>query len=233
LFKIKSSLLFFIPSAGIIFSIHYSPRNAPRPSGFPGKGRQKSPSAGDLGGELKSYFFFNFFLAQHSQGATFMPTALYPGTFDPITFGHIDIIVRASKIFKKVIAVVGENPHKNPVFSAQERIELIREAVRDVAGIEVISYNGLIANCLRDYNATVIIRGLRALSDFDYEFQMAFTNRNINAKAETVFLMPSAKYSYLNSTLVKDIAKFGGDVGAFVPEHVMKRLYEKVKAIKA
>jgi pantetheine-phosphate adenylyltransferase len=158
-----------------------------------------------------------------------MPIALYPGTFDPITFGHIDIIVRASKIFNKVIAVVAENPHKNPIFSAKERLDLIKEAVRDFTGIDVVCYNGLIVNCLRDYKATVIIRGLRALSDFDYEFQMAFTNRNINEKAETVFLMPSAQYSYLNSTLVKDIAKFGGDVSAFVPEHVKKRLYEKLK----
>jgi pantetheine-phosphate adenylyltransferase len=158
-----------------------------------------------------------------------MPVAIYPGTFDPITFGHIDIAVRASKIFKKVIAVVADNPHKNPIFSVKERLEMVKIAVSDVPKIEVISYKGLIANCLKEYDATVMIRGLRALSDFDYEFQMAFTNRNINAKAETIFLMPSAKYIYLNSTMVKEIARLGGDVSSFVPGHVMDKLYEKVK----
>jgi len=158
-----------------------------------------------------------------------MPVAIYPGTFDPITYGHIDIAVRASKIFKKVIAVVADNPHKNPLFSVKERLEMVREAVSDVPQLEVISYTGLIANCLKECDATVIIRGMRALSDFDYEFQMAFTNRNINEKAETVFLMPSAKYIYLNSTMVKEIAKLGGDVSAFVPPPVVDRLKEKAK----
>jgi pantetheine-phosphate adenylyltransferase len=158
-----------------------------------------------------------------------MPIAIYPGTFDPITFGHIDILVRASKIFKKVIAVVAENPHKNPVFTAKERLEMVKEAIKNVPRIEAVTYRGLIAQCLRDLDATVIIRGLRALSDFDYEFQMAFTNRNINAKAETIFLMPSAKYVYLNSTMVKEIANLGGDVGAFVPGNVMKMLRKKLK----
>lgn len=158
-----------------------------------------------------------------------MPIAIYPGTFDPITFGHIDILVRASKIFKKVIAVVAENPHKNPVFTAKERLEMVKEAIKNVPRIEAVTYRGLIAQCLRDLGATAIIRGLRALSDFDYEFQMAFTNRNINAKAETIFLMPSAKYVYLNSTMVKEIANLGGDVGAFVPGHVMKMLMKKLK----
>jgi pantetheine-phosphate adenylyltransferase len=155
-----------------------------------------------------------------------MPVAIYPGTFDPITFGHIDIAVRASKIFKKVIAVVADNPHKNPLFSVKERLEMVKIALSDVPKIEVIAYKGLIANCLKEYDATVMIRGLRALSDFDYEFQMAFTNRNINAKAETIFLMPSAKYIYLNSTMVKEIARLGGDVSSFVPGHVMDRLYK-------
>ena len=158
-----------------------------------------------------------------------MPIALYPGTFDPITFGHIDIAVRASKIFKKVVAVVADNPHKNPLFSLKERLEMVKEALTDVPKIEVIAYKGLIANCLRECDATVMIRGLRALSDFDYEFQMAFTNRNINAKAETIFLMPSAKYIYLNSTMVKEIARLGGDVSSFVPGPIMDRLSEKIK----
>ena len=158
-----------------------------------------------------------------------MPIAVYPGTFDPITFGHIDIAVRASKIFQKVIAVVAENPHKNPLFTVNERVEMIRQSLKEVPNIEVMSYGGLIANLLTDLHATTIIRGLRALSDFDYEFQMAFTNRNINTQAETVFLMPNEKYVYLNSTMVKEIGKLGGDVSGFVPKHVMERLHKKVK----
>jgi pantetheine-phosphate adenylyltransferase len=149
-----------------------------------------------------------------------MPVALYPGTFDPITFGHIDIAVRAMKIFSKVIAVVAENPAKNHLFSAKERVEMVKEALAGHPNIEVIRYHGLIVNCLREYKATVLIRGLRAISDFEYEFQMAFTNRNMLSGAETVFLMPNAKYVYLNSTMVKDIAKLGGDVMPFVPECV-------------
>jgi len=158
-----------------------------------------------------------------------MPTALYPGTFDPITFGHIDIAVRAANIFSRVIAVIADNTTKNPLFSVNERLEMARDALAHVPTIEVIAYRGLIANCLEERKATAIIRGLRALSDFEYEFQMAFTNRNINEDAETVFLMPSAKYTYLNSTMVKQIAKFGGDVSGFVPEHVAQRLVGKYR----
>ena len=156
-----------------------------------------------------------------------MSIALYPGTFDPITFGHIDIAVRATHIFTRVYAVVAENPAKHHLFTDEERIELAREAFREYPKIKVISYPGLIVDCLRKYNAKVIIRGMRALSDFDYEFQMAFTNRNMLSGTETVFLMPSAEYVYLNSTMVKDIAKLGGEVGSFVPECVQKRLRKK------
>jgi pantetheine-phosphate adenylyltransferase len=158
-----------------------------------------------------------------------MSTALYPGTFDPITYGHIDIAVRAANIFSRVIAVIADNTTKNPLFSVQERLDMARESLSDVANIEVIAYRGLIANCLVEQKATAIIRGLRALSDFEYEFQMAFTNRNINEDAETVFLMASAKYTYLNSTMVKQIGKFGGDVSGFVPENVSRRLIEKFR----
>ena len=156
-----------------------------------------------------------------------MSIALYPGTFDPVTFGHIDIAERAANIFSKVIAVIADNTTKNPLFSVQDRLVMAKEALSHVGNIEVIVYRGLIARCLEERRATAIIRGLRALSDFEYEFQMAFTNRNMNEDAETVFLMPSAKYTYLNSTMVKQIAKFGGDVSTFVPECVTKRLIEK------
>jgi pantetheine-phosphate adenylyltransferase len=158
-----------------------------------------------------------------------MPTALYPGTFDPITFGHIDIAIRAAKIFSRVIAVVAENPGKNPLFSPKERFAMAQEALAHVSNIEVIAYSGLIANCLRDQKATVLIRGLRAITDFEYEFQMAFTNRNINENAETVFLMPSVQYTYLNSSMVKQISRLGGDVGSFVPGCVLRRLAKKAK----
>jgi pantetheine-phosphate adenylyltransferase len=158
-----------------------------------------------------------------------MPTALYPGTFDPITYGHIDIAIRAANIFSRVIAVIADNTTKNPLFSVNERLDMAKKALSHVANIEVIAYRGLIATCLAEQKATAIIRGLRALSDFEYEFQMAFTNRNINEDAETVFLMPSAKYTYLNSTMVKQIAKFGGDVSGFVPEHVARALAEKFR----
>jgi pantetheine-phosphate adenylyltransferase len=156
-----------------------------------------------------------------------MPTALYPGTFDPITFGHIDIAVRAAKIFTKVIAVVAENPGKHPLFPLKERLAMAREALSGVHNIDVISYRGLVANCLRENRATVLIRGLRALSDFEYEFQMAFTNRIINQAAETVFLMPSAKYTYLNSSMVKQISRLDGDVSTFVPPCVARYLGKK------
>jgi pantetheine-phosphate adenylyltransferase len=159
-----------------------------------------------------------------------MPVALYPGTFDPITYGHIDIAVRATRIFTRVIAVVAENPAKRHLFSAAERFAMVKKALAGVPEIKVISYAGLIVDCLREHRATVLIRGLRALSDFDNEFQMAFTNRNMLTGAETVFLMPSAEYVYLNSTMVKEIARLGGDVGPFVPECVRKRFRVKFGA---
>ncbi|MDR3012144.1 MAG: pantetheine-phosphate adenylyltransferase [Chitinispirillales bacterium] len=158
-----------------------------------------------------------------------MPTALYPGTFDPITYGHIDIAVRAAKIFRKVIAVVAVNASKNPIFTPEERVEMAREALKDIPEIEVVSYSGLIVDYVRERSASAIVRGLRAVSDFDYEFQMAFTNRNMLASAETVFFMPSAEYTYLNSTLVRQLAEHGGDISGFVPEFVKKKLLEKMK----
>ncbi|MCU0609937.1 MAG: pantetheine-phosphate adenylyltransferase [Chitinispirillaceae bacterium] len=156
-----------------------------------------------------------------------MAIALYPGTFDPITNGHIDIALRATRIFSKVIAVVAENPAKHHLFSGLERLEMLKLAFCKAPKIEVISYPGLIVDCLREHNAKVLIRGLRAMSDFDSEFQMAFTNRNMLTGAETVFLMPSAEYVYLSSTMVKEISKLGGDVSPFVPLCVAKRLAKK------
>jgi pantetheine-phosphate adenylyltransferase len=158
-----------------------------------------------------------------------MATALYPGTFDPITNGHIDIVARAARIFTKVIAVIADNPAKTTLFSPEERLDMAKNALAHVKNVEVIRYSGLIVNCMKECSATVIIRGLRALSDFEYEFQMAFTNRNMNDRAETVFLTPSVEFIYLNSTLVKQIAKHGGDIGAFVPPYVAQKVVEKTK----
>lgn len=158
-----------------------------------------------------------------------MGIAIYPGSFDPITFGHIDIALRASKIFSKVITVVAENLSKVPLFSIEERVEMVKEALKEIPNIEVVSHQGLIIECLKKYNANVIIRGLRAISDLEYEFQMAYTNRKLYEGAETVFLMPSARYTYLNSRLVKQIALLGGNISHFVPEFVGKMVYEKVK----
>lgn len=157
-----------------------------------------------------------------------MPVALYPGTFDPVTNGHVDIAIRASRIFSKVIAVVAENAAKKPLFTADERLEMLRDSLAGRKKIEVIRYDGLTVDCLRETGATVIIRGLRALSDFDYEFQMAFTNRNMNERAETVFLMPSVEFTYLNSTLVKQLVRHDGDISAFVPPVVIPRLRKKL-----
>ena len=157
-----------------------------------------------------------------------MSIALYPGTFDPITFGHIDIAIRASRIFSHVIAVVAHNPGKNPLFSTEERLDMVQTSLKEVANIRVISHGGLIVNCVKETNASVIIRGLRALTDFESEFQMAYTNRKLFDAAETVFLMPSARYTYLNSTMVKQIARLGGDITPFVPEYVREKLLQKV-----
>jgi pantetheine-phosphate adenylyltransferase len=155
-----------------------------------------------------------------------MPVALYPGTFDPITLGHVDLARRAARIFTNVIAVVADNPAKKTLFSPEERLEMAQLALADIKNIEVIRYRGLIVNCMTELKATALIRGLRAISDFEYEFQMAFTNRNMNDIAETVFLMPSTEYIYLNSSMVKQIASLGGDIAKFVPAHVCQRLQQ-------
>ena len=150
--------------------------------------------------------------------------ALYPGTFDPITFGHIDLIRRARKIFASLVVAVADNPDKQPLFSVAERIEIISEVTREMDGITVTSFNDLTARYARSIDAPVIIRGLRAISDFEFEFQMALMNRKIESGVETVFLMPNEKYSYLSSSLIKDIAKRGGDISCFVPPIVEQKL---------
>ncbi len=153
--------------------------------------------------------------------------AIYPGTFDPISNGHLDIIKRAARIFDKVIVAVAMNTGKEPLFSKEERKALIEKAISHIDGVEVAIFSGLIVDYCHERGASALIRGLRALSDFEYEFQMALLNRKIGKDVESVFLMPKEKYTYLSSSMIKEIAEFGGDVTAFVPDHVREELIKK------
>ena len=158
-----------------------------------------------------------------------MKIAIYPGTFDPITNGHLDIIERAIKMFDTVVVTIARNSAKNPLFSDKERLDMIREATKGMKHVEVDSFEGLLVNYAKKRNATAVLRGLRAISDFEYEFQLALTNRKLNDTLETVFLMPSERYTYLNSTIVREIARLGGDVSDFVPPAVRKAFDKKFK----
>ena len=155
--------------------------------------------------------------------------AIYPGSFDPITYGHIDIIKRASLLFDEVIVAVARNLGKTPFFSEEERVGMIEEVIRELPSIRVDSFNGLLVDYARSIGAQAVIRGLRAVSDFEYEFQMALVNRKLDEHMITVFLMPHEKYSYLNSSIVKELARFNGEVSCFVPPHVEKQLLEKMR----
>ncbi len=156
--------------------------------------------------------------------------AVYPGTFDPITYGHIDVVKRATQLFSRVIVLVARNSSKTPLFSDDERIAMIREVFRRTAGVEVDGFDGLLVEYARRRKATVVIRGLRAVSDFEYEFQMALTNRKLAPAIDTVFLVPHERYTYLNSSIVREVARLGGDVSDFVPENVRRRLLEKLRS---
>lgn len=153
-----------------------------------------------------------------------MKIAIYPGTFDPVTYGHIDVIERAREIFDVVIVTVARNTSKSPLFSARDRVAMIKETVRRLRNVQVEQFDGLLVNFARKKKATAIVRGLRAVSDFEYEFQMALTNRKLNSNITTVFLMPHEKYTYLNSSIVREIAMHGGDCSEFVPPNVLKYL---------
>ncbi len=158
-----------------------------------------------------------------------MKIAIYPGTFDPITNGHLDIIERAIKMFDTVVVTIARNSAKNPLFSDKERLAMIREATKGMKQVEVDSFEGLLVHYAKKREATAVLRGLRAISDFEYEFQLALTNRKLNDNVETVFLMPSERYTYLNSTIVREIARLGGDVSDFVPPVVKKAFDKKFK----
>ncbi len=156
------------------------------------------------------------------------PLAVYPGTFDPITFGHIDVVNRATELFSKVIVLIARNSTKNPMFTDTERVDMIKEVFNGNKKVIVDIFDGLLVAYARQKKATVLVRGLRAVSDFEFEFQMALTNRKLDSTIDTVFLMPHARYTYLNSTIVREVARLGGDVSGFVPPTVRRRLQEKL-----
>ena len=158
-------------------------------------------------------------------------TAIYPGTFDPITNGHSDLVQRAARIFDKVILAVtkGQEGNKQPVFSVDERVSLAKEVLHENANVEVIQFDGLLVDFVQQQNAQVILRGLRAVSDFEYEFQLASMNRHLNEDIETLFLTPVEQYSYISSSLVREIAGLGGDVSPFVHEKVAAALNNRIR----
>ena len=158
-----------------------------------------------------------------------MVRAIYPGSFDPVTFGHLDVIRRASELFDEVIVGVLHNSQKSPLFSVEERVKILREATKDLNNVEIVAFSGLSVDFARQQNAKVIIRGLRAITDFEYELQMAQTNRVLAPDVDTMFLTTSLEYAYLSSTTVKEVAAFGGDISKFVPEFVMDEVHKKFK----
>ncbi len=158
--------------------------------------------------------------------------AIYPGSFDPLTYGHIDLIQRARKIFETVIVAVARNSQKEPLFSVQERVEMLKKATVEMEGIIIEDFDGLVVDYARKHNIDVIIRGLRMVSDFEYEFQMALTNRKLSHDVETIFLMPSEQYSYFSSRLLKETALLGADLSSFMPKDVECRLKEKLLSAK-
>lgn len=153
--------------------------------------------------------------------------AVYPGSFDPVTFGHLDIIRRAAKQFDRLIVAVLNNTSKNPLFTVQERVELLREVTKDLPNVELDSFRDLLVRYMRSRNAQVSVRGIRSVTDFEYELQMASTNRQLDEGIETIFMMTNPKYSYLSSSIVKEIAKFGGQVQDLVPPAVEAALRRK------
>ena len=155
--------------------------------------------------------------------------AIYPGTFDPITYGHIDLIKRATTIFSEVIIAVAHNPQKNPLFTVKQRLGFIKKATLSIPGVIIDDFDGLVVDYARKKGVKILIRGLRMISDFEYEFQMALTNRKIAADIETIFLMPHENYSYISSKLLKEAVSLGANLSAFVPAFVQKALTSKLK----
>jgi pantetheine-phosphate adenylyltransferase len=155
------------------------------------------------------------------------PTAVFPGSFDPLTNGHVDIILRGARMFRRIIVAILINAEKRPLFTMDERVAITREVFRDHPNVEVDTFDGLLVDYMRRKQAQVIVRGLRAISDFEYEFQMALMNRRLNDGIETVFMMPAEQYTYISSRLIKEVFALGGRVHGLVPDLVEKRLREK------
>lgn len=161
-----------------------------------------------------------------------MKIGIYPGTFDPITHGHTDIITRSLRVFDKVVVAVAPNPSKHPLFNLAERLEMVKLVMSDLGQVEVTAFEGLLVDYVERSGAHAIIRGLRAISDFEHEFQMALINRRLAKQVETVFLMPSEEYSYLSSTIIKDVANHGGALTDFLHPEIARRLKERVRSLK-
>jgi pantetheine-phosphate adenylyltransferase len=160
-------------------------------------------------------------------------TALFPGTFDPFTNGHLDLAERAARLFPRVVLAVALSPRKGTLFTMEERVELVRGAITGLPNVEVIGFDGLVVDCARRVGAQVMCRGIRAVSDFEFEFQMGLMNRRLSPDLEVVFLMPSARYTFLNATLVKEIARLGGEIQGLLPPNVEARLLERVAEDRA
>lgn len=159
-----------------------------------------------------------------------MKLGIYAGTFDPITHGHADIITRSLSVFDQVMVAVAPNPTKRPLFTLEERIEMVRLVTKELPGVQVTSFEGLLVEFVRRMGARAVIRGLRAISDFEYEFQMALVNRKLDSSIETVFFMPREEYSYLTSSLIKDVGRHGGDLNKFLHPEVARRLQERLRS---
>lgn len=155
--------------------------------------------------------------------------AVYAGTFDPITFGHVDVLERATRLFDKIIVAIAASPRKAPLFSLEDRVKLAASVLERFPQVQVMGFDSLLLDFAHEHQANVILRGLRTVTDFDYEFQLASMNRHLNPAIESIFLMPSEKYMYISSSLVREIASLGGDVKAFVPEQVVNMLAKKFK----
>jgi len=153
--------------------------------------------------------------------------AIYPGTFDPITDGHLDLILRASKLFSEVIVAIATNQGKAPLFTVDERVEMAEEVTAKLSNVKIIGFSNLLVDCAKEYDADVVLRGLRAVSDFEYEFQMAGMNRRLSPELETMFLTPAEQYEFISSSMIREIAKLNGDVSSFVPKCVEERLIKK------
>lgn len=156
-----------------------------------------------------------------------MRTGIFPGTFDPVTKGHLDIVIRARKVFDRLVVAVARSHHKETLFTVEERKDLFRRSLDGLDEIEVVTFDGLLVNLAREYQASAIVRGMRFVTDFEYEFQLALMNRRLDSEVETLFFIPSEKYSYLNSSVIKEVVRLGGDVAQLVPDIAVEAMKKK------